>query len=293
VLVMWSEVRTVRCPRVYTTCEYRTAPLYILHFYVVLNYCSISTPKAFFSTNLSLIRHTRKCITQPSSSSQSTIICISHHSASRVSPIPIDGLSEICNTERGVERYRYVLRVAPATMTYLCGPGQISPRVTIGTLPDDVLLDIFDFCRKAENPYLWPPWPPWPAQAWRTLTHVCQRWRYVVFASPNRLNLVLLCTERTHVREMLNLWPPLPIELRSEFSGGEDKVVAALKHHDRVRRIRLVRRPPVLERFAAVMQEPFPELSFLQLISYDEYDKTPAALPDTFLGGSAPRLRKL
>jgi hypothetical protein len=39
-----------------------------------------------------------------------------------------------------------------------------------------------------------------------------------------------------------------------------------------------------------VMQEPFPELSFLQLLSKDE---TPAALPDTFLGGSSPRLRRL
>jgi hypothetical protein len=171
-------------------------------------------------------------------------------------------------------------------MTYLC-PGQIAPRATIGALPDGVLLDIFDFWRESKIHFLWRSWPG----TWRALTHVCQRWRYVVLASPNRLNLVLLCTERTPVREMLGIWPAWPIELRSESSDGGDNIIAALEHHDRIRRIwSKVPSSPLLERFATVMQGPFPELSFLQLISDD---KTPAALPDTFLGGSSPRLRRL
>ncbi len=35
------------------------------------------------------------------------------------------------------------------------------------------------------------------------MRHVCQKWRSVVFGSPRRLNLRLLCTKRTPVREML------------------------------------------------------------------------------------------
>jgi hypothetical protein len=42
------------------------------------------------------------------------------------------------------------------------------------------------------------------------------------------------------------------------------------------------------EKLSAAMQVPFPELRYLRLASYDE-----ALLPDSFLGGYAPRLRRL
>ena len=83
-----------------------------------------------------------------------------------------------------------------------------SLRKTIDILLDDVLLEIFDFLQflvvesdgfEAEN---------W----WRTLVHVCRKWRNVIFGSTNRLNLRLVCSDRTPVRETLDLWPPtLPI----------------------------------------------------------------------------------
>jgi hypothetical protein len=44
------------------------------------------------------------------------------------------------------------------------------------------------------------------------------------------------------------------------------------------------------EQILAAMQEPFPELTRLQLRSHDE---TPSVFPDSFLGGSAPRLQHL
>ena len=61
-------------------------------------------------------------------------------------------------------------------------------------LPDVALLEIFDFYGDEEH-----------TEAWRTLVHVCQKWRNVVFGSPRRLDLRLYCTARTPVRETLDL----------------------------------------------------------------------------------------
>ncbi|KAI0245595.1 hypothetical protein BJV78DRAFT_280252 [Lactifluus subvellereus] len=166
--------------------------------------------------------------------------------------------------------------------------GQTSPRVTIGALPDNVLLDIFDFYRGAA-PHGQRP-GPW---VWNELVHVCQRWRYVMFASPLRLDLCLLCTSKTPVRETLDVWPPLPIEihlLRPCDDSDVDNVTAILEHCDRVRGIWILNQTsPQLERLLTVMQEPFPALTILQLdLSTDE---TALALPDMFLGGFASRLQ--
>jgi len=44
------------------------------------------------------------------------------------------------------------------------------------------------------------------------------------------------------------------------------------------------------ERFAAAMQKPFPELTYLDVSAYNQ---VVPILPDSFLGGSAPHLREL
>ncbi|KAI0291180.1 hypothetical protein B0F90DRAFT_1779209, partial [Multifurca ochricompacta] len=49
---------------------------------------------------------------------------------------------------------------------------------------------------------------------WHRLTHVCRRWRYLIFASPHRLDLRLLCTNGTPVRRTLDCWPALPISIQ-------------------------------------------------------------------------------
>jgi hypothetical protein len=46
-----------------------------------------------------------------------------------------------------------------------------------------------------------------------------------------------------------------------------------------------------LENVLAPMQVPFPELTDLRLSTFYSWDATPPAIPDSFLGGSAPRLR--
>jgi hypothetical protein len=60
--------------------------------------------------------------------------------------------------------------IVPTTITSLCGPG----RVTIGMLPDDILLIIFRFCQEDKLAFLPNFFPEQPA--WRMLVEICQRW---------------------------------------------------------------------------------------------------------------------
>ena len=156
--------------------------------------------------------------------------------------------------------------------------------VTIESLPDNVLLDIFDFYQKVTDRYF---------RKWPSLIQVCRRWRYLVFVSPCRLGLQFLCGATTPVKEILDAWPPMQIvvnDYRPTRLGG-DNIIAALEHSDRVIDISLsYLTSSLLGRLAIVMQEPFPVLTHLRL-SCD--GQTPLVLPDTFLGGSAPRLRSL
>lgn len=156
----------------------------------------------------------------------------------------------------------------------------------IDILPNDVLLEVFDFCTdEAEG-----------VDGWHLLVHICQRWRSIVFASPRRLKLQLLCADTRPVRGMLDIWPTLPIIIRNSgdptsLVEGADNIIAALEHNDRVCQISLGGIPGrLLERFVAVAHEPFPELTDLALRSNDEMMP---ALPNSFMGGSAPHLRTL
>jgi hypothetical protein len=157
----------------------------------------------------------------------------------------------------------------------------------IDALPDDVLLQIFDFYRHedldAEE----------LTRAWQSLVHVCRRWRSVVFGSPRRLDLRLYCTTTTRSRDRLDIWPALPLIIDSSEvnkRGSMDNIVTALKCSDRVCRIDLwISEIGDSEIFLAAMQQPFPELTYLDLRSRDET----VVAPDSFLGGFAPRLEFL
>lgn len=159
-------------------------------------------------------------------------------------------------------------------------------RVTVNILPDNVLLHVFDFDRVNDYPYLW-----WP---WHRLVHVCQRWRSVVFASPLFLGLALYCSPGKRV-ELLDIWPPLPIIIQNGINWpfpDDYGIDAALMQHDRVCEIHLFSlRSSLLQRLASVMKGQLPALRLLRL---DFGDDSPSpALPDTFLGGSSPRLETL
>ena len=169
--------------------------------------------------------------------------------------------------------------------------------VAIDALPDDVLLEIFDFCVDQDpSPLFVLEDLKSEIEAWQALVHVCQRWRSVVFGSPLRLNLALVCTAYTPSRDTLDIWPPLPLVIwnhgfyRSDSNSRAecvDNITAVIKCSDRVCRIKLNDIPnSYLEPLLAAIHEPLPELTNLELRSYEG-----AVIPDSFLGGSAPRLQ--
>jgi len=167
-----------------------------------------------------------------------------------------------------------------ATTTNWCDIG----RLTIDILPEDVLLEIFDhYVAKADE--------DGKHEEWEILVHVCQKWRYVVFWSPLRLNLRILCSAGTPVGEKLAVWPPLPIIIEhfspSISKCGEDNIIAALGHNDRVCAINLTIPSSLLESVFAAMQKTFVALKELWLDTI--HDRAPV-VSDSFLGGSAPHL---
>jgi hypothetical protein len=125
--------------------------------------------------------------------------------------------------------------------------------------------------------------------------HVCRRWRHVVFVSPLRLDLQLLCTPKSPVRKLLGIWPALPLNIKLDTSRWQrdyeyDNLIAALERPDRVRQIRLSGlSSPVWEKIATMMQEPLPAMTQLILTS----DEVAFRLPGAFLNGSAPCLQRL
>jgi hypothetical protein len=158
----------------------------------------------------------------------------------------------------------------------------IVAQVTIDMLPDVALLRIFDFYVYEEQ-----------IEVWHTLVHVCRKWRNLIFGSPRRLDLRLHCMARTPVKEMLDVWPLLPIAVWSNGhkKWGVDNIVAALQHNDRICELGLFDIPnSQVEKVLVAMQQPFPALTRLHLRSRHE---TAPVNPNSFLGGSASRLQKL
>ena len=162
--------------------------------------------------------------------------------------------------------------------------------MTIDVLPDNVLLEIFHFYKDDALNYLdlsftW---------RWNPLTQVCRRWRHIVLGSPRRLDLRLVCTMTTPVSRLLDIWPPFPITVYLPYpisvldENGVENIIAALECRDRISDILMYEiRGPDLEKLVTVLHEPLPLLTRFLLHSSDE---SVPVLPETFLGGSAPRL---
>jgi hypothetical protein len=163
----------------------------------------------------------------------------------------------------------------------------------INILPDDVLLGIFDFYvdetpTHESQSYAIDDKPT--IEKWQLLVHVCRRWRTLVLGSPRRLNLQLYCSPNTPARDTLDVWPALPLIVRGSVTpSGTGNIIAALGQNSRVCQVNIWSIAGwQLGQVLAAMQVPFPELTDLQLSSYG---KTVPVIPDSFLDGSAPRLR--
>ena len=161
--------------------------------------------------------------------------------------------------------------------------------IRIDVLPDDVLLETFDFYMVLSTSS---GYGETAIEEWQLLVHVCRRWRYLVFGSPRRLNLRLLCTLERPTKDTLDIWPALPLVVDSEgimdLSLNTDNITTALGQNNRVCKVKLRLGNRQLEEVLAAMRVSFPELIRIHLV----LDKgTPPVIPDSFLGGSAPRLR--
>jgi hypothetical protein len=92
---------------------------------------------------------------------------------------------------------------------------------------------------------------------------------------------------------VLDIWPALPIAIGA---GGIDheiveNVISAFQYEGRVSQISIHSRlNNMLETIVEAMKHPFPTLTRL---SIDSADQTAMVLPDSLLGGCAPRLRSL
>ena len=138
---------------------------------------------------------------------------------------------------------------------------------------------------------------------WHRLIQVCRRWRYLALESAHHLRLSLVCGRGTPVADMLAHSPPaIPIiidhydeEYQDLTAEDEEGIFLALKHSDRVRRIRLFKPIPILQRIIIALDGEFPILEFLfivhQLSHRPVIENIPSLnFPDTF---RAPHLRQL
>ena len=97
---------------------------------------------------------------------------------------------------------------------------------------------------------------------------------------------------RTPVRMSLDIWPPFPIVVQYFLPKGEENIVAALEHRDRVAKVFLYQMTSsAFKRFTAVMQEPLSALKDLRLSSKYGFFRAELVPPETFLKGSAPSLQ--
>ena len=229
----------------------------------------------------------------------------SHHQLPNLSRITDAGLQGIQQSKECCPSTELVVRERKrrwATIGRLLGrllrrggTGRLYPRVTINVVPDNVLLEIFEFYLGKDQADL--PGFGHKYDRWQTLVHVCRRWRSIVFTSPRRLDLKLYCTPQRSVNsKTLEIWPELPIVVVAENMESKDDVtniIATLRQHNRVCKMYYFNvrfQDSFLNQFAAI-NEPFPALTSLELYSGEQQDVP--VLPDSFLGGSAPCLQSL
>ncbi|KAN0134753.1 hypothetical protein V8E53_007538 [Lactarius tabidus] len=232
-----------------------------------------------------------------------------HHSASGVGSVPIqdshDGsdMKETGTKAKHTENRGIVSGRCVQFLHGTCGAAESNCTVqgynkaTIHLIPDSILLEVFNLCRKNRRSSAAFACERRPAAIleWE-LVHVCQRWRYLILASPSRLDLKLICSPGTPVRKALGFWPAFPIIIDYDKVAWKDKddVIAALEHPDRIRRIGLSGLTRTLwEKLDAAMQEPFPALTHLSLIGPKDKSERAPVLPRKLMGGGTLRLQEL
>ena len=162
-------------------------------------------------------------------------------------------------------------------------------RTHIHHIDNDSLLQVFN-CYRLEDE------DNWNLQfIWLKLSHVCRRWRFLIFDSSSHLDLCFLLTNDSLSIYPPSHLPPLPLVIhhsdrtRTMAWKDEDNVHRGLQQHDRVRRVILQAPSSRLCTWLELMNKLFPMLVDLSLLS-TTIEETNLMLPDTF---QAPYLRRL
>ena len=162
-------------------------------------------------------------------------------------------------------------------------------RKHIHLIDNDSLLQIFN-CYRLEDEDDWHLRHTW----WR-LAHVCRRWRYLIYNSPYHLNMCLILTNNSPSIDTLGHLPPLPLAIdysdttRTLTWKDEYNIHLGLYCHDRVRQVAIWAPSPSLRILLESMNNPFPRLGDLSLLSTTTAEMS-LALPETF---QAPFLTRL
>jgi F-box-like len=156
-------------------------------------------------------------------------------------------------------------------------------------LPEDILLDIFDFYRL--DAIKLPRGRPWK---WHRLAHVCRKWRYVISISPRRLDLRILCKYGAPIESIMGAWPALPLVIEFDATRKSKpmprNILVALRSSDRICDINFSVTGSMIGSIVELIQKPFPALEKIRLTVKDAIC---ISVYDAFLGGSTPHLREI
>ena len=165
-------------------------------------------------------------------------------------------------------------------------------RKTIEVLPEEVLLEVFDFYRlDAMEQSQGRPWK------WHRLAHVCRTWRYVISTSPRRLGLRILCEfGAPSIGSILASWPTLPLVAKFKESRKTKhiprNVMVALRRPERLCEIDLHVTSSMLASIVKATQKPCQALESIRITVEDPAGPS-ILVHSAFLGGSAPHLREI
>ena len=165
-------------------------------------------------------------------------------------------------------------------------------KTTIDMLPEDTLVEVFDFYRlDAIEQSFGRPWK------WHRLAHVCRKWRHVISMSPRRLDLRIFCKKSgAPISSTLVSWPTLPLVVTYRTRRGSKQmpkhVLVALRHPDRLCEIDLDVMSSATRLMVETIQKPCKILERIR-INVQDTTRTPLLVHGAFLGGFAPHMREI
>ena len=174
----------------------------------------------------------------------------------------------------------------------------------IEIVPEDILLEIFDFYRLWVMQYQGRLW------RWHHLAQVCRKWRNVFSLSPHRLDLRIVCDDYGRaIEDVLYSWPTLPVVVGHRESRAEQwsdrlrqydlypsraypprNIMVALSHPDRLCEIDLNVKSSWAVPIVKIVLKPCQALERIRITVKNTMGPS-ILFQNAFLGGSAPHLK--